>query len=156
MESNIQSKNQFAQTSFYMEFADRLLPYKNNRPQLLALIKDAFDNLGFHYPFMEKNGQPIDDICPFTVFGCFNIFSYYQFLFCHKHASPSPRIPKNTHFLVLFGYLETNMQGQNSFRTPLMGTYWLANITPARQTKKHYRFLAMQCPENQLLFFQFN
>ncbi|MDD4401873.1 MAG: winged helix-turn-helix domain-containing protein, partial [Desulfitobacteriaceae bacterium] len=54
-----------------MEFADKLLPYKNNRPQLLELIKGVFDNLSLRYPFME-NGQPIEDICPFTVFGCFN------------------------------------------------------------------------------------
>jgi 5-methylcytosine-specific restriction protein B len=54
-----------------MEFADKLLPYKNNRSKLLELIKGVFDNLGLRYPFME-NGKPIDDICPFTVFGCFN------------------------------------------------------------------------------------
>jgi len=71
MESNIQPKNSFAWTSFYMEFADKLLQYKNSRPKLLELIKGVFDNLGLRYPFME-NGQPIDDICPFTVFGCFN------------------------------------------------------------------------------------
>jgi 5-methylcytosine-specific restriction protein B len=52
-------------------FADKLLPYKNNRPQLLELIKGVFDSSGLRYPFTE-NGQPIDDICPFTVFGCFN------------------------------------------------------------------------------------
>ena len=39
MDSNIQLKNQFAWTSFYIEFADKLLPYKNNRPQLLELLK---------------------------------------------------------------------------------------------------------------------
>ena len=71
MESNIQPKNSFAWTSFYMEFADKLLQYKNNRPQLLELIKGVYDNLGLRYPFTE-NGLPIDDICPFTVFGCFN------------------------------------------------------------------------------------
>lgn len=44
MESNAQSKNPFPWTSFYMEFADKLLPYKNNRQQLLELIKDVFDS----------------------------------------------------------------------------------------------------------------
>jgi len=72
MDSNTQSKNQFAWTSYYMEFADKLLPYKNNRPQLLEVIKSVHDTLGLRYPFMEKDGIPIDDICPFTVFGCFN------------------------------------------------------------------------------------
>lgn len=71
MESNIEPKNSFAWTPFYMEFADKLLQYKNNRPELLDLIKDVFENLGMRYPFMD-NGKPIDDICPFTVFGCFN------------------------------------------------------------------------------------
>lgn len=72
MEPNAQPKKSFAWTSFYMEFADRLLMYKNSRPQLLALIKDVYDNSGLRYPFMEKDGAPVDDICPFTVFGCFN------------------------------------------------------------------------------------
>ena len=72
MDSNIPINNQFAWTSFYMEFADKLLSYKNNRPQLLELLKGIYDDLGLRYPFTEKDGMPIDDICPFTVFGCFN------------------------------------------------------------------------------------
>jgi len=74
MELNTQSRNQFAWTSFYMEFADKLLPYKNKRPQLLELLKSVYEDLDFDYPLKEKenNNMPIDDICPFTVFGCFN------------------------------------------------------------------------------------
>jgi 5-methylcytosine-specific restriction protein B len=72
MDSNIQLKNQFTWTSFYIEFADKLLAYKNNRPQLLELLKGVYEDLGLRYPFTEKDGMPIDDICPFTVFGCFN------------------------------------------------------------------------------------
>jgi len=72
MDSNTQLKKQFTWIPFYMEFADKLLPFKNNRSQLLELIKDVYDNLGLHYPFTEKDGTPFDDICPFTVFGCFN------------------------------------------------------------------------------------
>jgi 5-methylcytosine-specific restriction protein B len=64
--------NQFAWTLFYMEFADKLLLYKNNRPQLLEMIKGVFDDLSLRYPFVEKDGTPLYDICPFTVFGCFN------------------------------------------------------------------------------------
>jgi 5-methylcytosine-specific restriction protein B len=70
--NNIQLKNQFAWTSFYMEFADKLLPYKNKRPQLLELLKAVYEGLGLRYPFMEKDGMLFDDICPFTVFACFN------------------------------------------------------------------------------------
>jgi 5-methylcytosine-specific restriction protein B len=61
----------FGWTKFYMEFADKLLGYKNDRAGLLAIIKETFDSLKMRYPFTE-NGAPIDDICPFTVFGCFN------------------------------------------------------------------------------------
>lgn len=65
------SKKQFTWTSYYMEFADKLLQYRDRRPELLVIIKDVFDDLSMRYPFMD-NGEPIDDICPFTVFGCFN------------------------------------------------------------------------------------
>ena len=70
MEINVTS-DIFSWTTFYMEFADKLLPFKNNRIELLAYIKDSYDSLGIKYPFMD-NGVQMDDICPFTVFGCFN------------------------------------------------------------------------------------
>lgn len=72
MNQNIQTKNTFTWKDFYVEFANRLLTYKNNRSQLLTIIKDTYDDVGLRYPFLEKDGKPIDDICPFTVFGCFN------------------------------------------------------------------------------------
>lgn len=65
------SKKQFTWTSYYMEFANKLLQYRDRRPELLVIIKGVFDDLSMRYPFMD-NGEPIDDICPFTVFGCFN------------------------------------------------------------------------------------
>jgi len=72
MNSNIQLRNQFAWTSFFVEFADKLLLYKNDRPQLLEFLKGVYEDLGLRYPFIEKDGMPVEDICPFTVFGCFN------------------------------------------------------------------------------------
>lgn len=63
--------NAFSWTTFYSEFADKLLLFKDNRSGLLEYIKDGYDDLGIKYPFMD-NGEPMDDICPFTVFGCFN------------------------------------------------------------------------------------
>ncbi len=63
--------NSFSWTDYYMEFANRLLLFKNNRVELLSYIKDSYETLGMKYPFMD-NGEPLDDICPFTVFGCFN------------------------------------------------------------------------------------
>jgi 5-methylcytosine-specific restriction enzyme B len=61
----------FTWISFYIEFADKLLPFKNNRGELLSILKAEYDALNMRYPFTD-NEVPIDDICPFTVFGCFN------------------------------------------------------------------------------------
>lgn len=61
----------FDWTVFYAEFADKLLQYKNNRAELLTLLELAHRQAGLRYPFMDA-GQPLDDICPFTVFGAFN------------------------------------------------------------------------------------
>lgn len=71
VKTNHNTKNIFAWTAFYTEFADRLLLYKEKRPELLILFKGAFASLRMKYPFMD-NGEPVDDICPLTVFGCFN------------------------------------------------------------------------------------
>lgn len=71
LEADNRNIKAFAWTSYYMEFADKLLNYKNNRSDLLSIIKNVFDKLAMHYPFMDS-GELIDDICPFTVFGCFN------------------------------------------------------------------------------------
>ena len=66
----MEPKNQFTWINYYTKFADRLLAYKDNRRELLTLIKEVFEELKMHYPFMD-NKKPLD-ICPFTVFGCFN------------------------------------------------------------------------------------
>jgi 5-methylcytosine-specific restriction enzyme B len=63
--------NKFTWTDFYTEFADKLLPFKNNRGELLKIIKAKYDDLNMRYPFIDET-EPVDDICPFTVFGCFN------------------------------------------------------------------------------------
>ena len=63
--------NQFAWTTYYSELADKLLFYKSNRADLMQILKDEFRKLNMRYPFIE-NGEPIEDICPFTVFGSFN------------------------------------------------------------------------------------
>ena len=63
--------NNFDWIPFYKEFADKLLGYKDNRPQLIKIIKEVFDNIGMELPTLEK-GNNIIDIDPFTVFGLFN------------------------------------------------------------------------------------
>lgn len=71
MDTSNQPNKSFSWTSFYMEFANKLLLYRDNRAELLQLIKSVYDDLKMRYPFLD-HGQPIDDICPFTIFGCFN------------------------------------------------------------------------------------
>jgi 5-methylcytosine-specific restriction protein B len=61
----------FNWTNFYMEFADKLLAYKNKRKELLSILETAHEQAGLRYPFIYDD-QPLDDICPFTVFGSFN------------------------------------------------------------------------------------
>jgi 5-methylcytosine-specific restriction protein B len=61
----------FVWTTYYTEFASKLLLFKDNRSDLLLLLKDVYDSLGIKYPFLDE-GQPFDDICPFTIIGRFN------------------------------------------------------------------------------------
>lgn len=62
----------FQWTEFYMELASALLPYKNNRSDLIAKLKTIFADAGMNFPFKEREKEVYDDICPFTVFGSFN------------------------------------------------------------------------------------
>ena len=62
----------FQWTSFYMELASALLKYKNNRSELIGILKTIFSNAGMNFPFKEKGKEMYEDICPFTVFGSFN------------------------------------------------------------------------------------
>ena len=71
MASEIQTPNAYSWTTFYMEFADKLILYKDKRTELLSILENTYKSLGMKYPFMDK-GAPETDMCPFTVFGCFN------------------------------------------------------------------------------------
>ncbi len=62
----------FQWTSFYMELASALLEYKNNRSELIGILKTIFSDAGMNFPFKEKGKEMYEDICPFTVFGSFN------------------------------------------------------------------------------------
>lgn len=57
---------------FYMEFATKLLEYKNDRKSLLSFLEEIFDEIKMSNPFHESTGELLEDICPFTVFGSFN------------------------------------------------------------------------------------
>ncbi len=56
---------------FYMELADKLLPYKNDRKTLIEKIKNIYFNINMRLPKLEKDNNLVD-IDPFTIFGLFN------------------------------------------------------------------------------------
>lgn len=62
---------QFEWTDFYMEFATKLLLFKNDRKSLIKEIEAVFASIGKEMPKLEENNELID-IDPFTVFGLFN------------------------------------------------------------------------------------
>lgn len=62
---------QFIWTNFYMEFASKLLEYRDNRAILLKKIQGVYVNRGMKLPKLDKKGIP-NDIDPFTIFGLFN------------------------------------------------------------------------------------
>lgn len=68
----VQEDNVYSWIPFYEELADKLLKYKNNRKQLLEIIKKCYDDMPIKYPFLEKGKVNYSDVDPFTVFGTFN------------------------------------------------------------------------------------
>ncbi len=63
--------NQFDWVDFYKELADKIRPYKENRTELIAKVRQIYETTGLTLPTLEKDNQ-IVDIDPFTVFGLFN------------------------------------------------------------------------------------
>lgn len=64
--------NKFQWTDFYIELASKLLLYKDNRSELLKILKIIYNDAGINFPFKEKGQTEYEDICPFTVFASFN------------------------------------------------------------------------------------
>ena len=62
----------FQWVDFYTELASALLPYRSKRAELLGILKQIFQDAGMKYPFREKGEYDYEDICPFTIFACFN------------------------------------------------------------------------------------
>ena len=56
---------------FYMELADKLLSFKDDRKTLIEKVKAVYEKIGFRLPKLERDNN-IVDIDPFTVFGLFN------------------------------------------------------------------------------------
>ena len=57
---------------FYEELADRLLAYKNDRPQMIQKVRDVYKTLDIDLPKLESDNNNIPDMDPFTLFGLFN------------------------------------------------------------------------------------
>lgn len=62
---------QYDWVQFYKEFAQKLLVYKENRAELVVLVRSIYERTGINMPTLEKDNQLVD-IDPFTVFGLFN------------------------------------------------------------------------------------
>ena len=63
--------DQFDWVEFYKELAWKLLPYKDNRQELIRLVRQIYDMTGISMPTLERDNK-IVDIDPFTFYGLFN------------------------------------------------------------------------------------
>ncbi len=68
---NLGWNKHFTWTDFYMEFADKLLQFKDDRSRLIELIY-GLDNDYVNYLKASETGGQLKDIDPFSVFGIFN------------------------------------------------------------------------------------
>lgn len=68
---NLERNTDFTWIPFYMELADCLLPFMENRPLLIEKIKKIYDSISMKLPKLELENK-VEDIDPFTVFGLFN------------------------------------------------------------------------------------
>ncbi|MBZ3936424.1 AAA family ATPase [Methanimicrococcus blatticola] len=64
----IEDKISFSWIPFYMEFANKLLPFKENRTELVEILRIAYEKTNLMFPL----GSTANDVCPFTIFGGFN------------------------------------------------------------------------------------
>lgn len=63
--------SQYSWPRFFMELADKLLAFKDDRQGLIATLKQVYAENGMTLPTLHSGGV-LTDIDPFTVFGLFN------------------------------------------------------------------------------------
>ena len=68
---SMETKAYLGWVDFYMELADKLLPYKNDRKTLIDKIKAIYTAINMRLPKLEADNNLVD-IDPFTIFGLFN------------------------------------------------------------------------------------
>lgn len=81
----------YSWTDFYIELADAILKYKDNRELFVKLIRKAYEDAGIDYKYYS-NGHFFQDMDPFTFFGGFN-----------KQSSDKTRIALLTQYKKVFG-----------------------------------------------------
>ena len=62
----------YSWTGFYQELADKLVPFRDRRGDLITVIEDVYKRAGIKLPTLENGGRIPADMDPFTVFGLFN------------------------------------------------------------------------------------
>ena len=70
MNAEMRQNAQFTWIPFYMELADKLLEFKNNRKNLIDIIQGLDHN--YIKSIFDKKDYPVKDIDPFSVFAIFN------------------------------------------------------------------------------------
>lgn len=63
--------SQYSWPRFFMELADKLLAFKDDRQALIATLRQVYAEIGMALPTLDSGGIP-KDIDPFTVYGLFN------------------------------------------------------------------------------------
>ena len=63
--------SQYSWPRFFMELADKLLAFKDDRQALIATLQHIYAELGMDLPTLDSGGIPTD-IDPFMVYGLFN------------------------------------------------------------------------------------
>lgn len=103
-------------TDFYMELADKLLEYKDDRTTLINKIQNVFQKLNMELPVIDKDNDDnliFEDIDPFTVFALFNrgISAENRIKLIEEYKnkfSISAEAPKTFHGIALVNNLKTN------------------------------------------------
>lgn len=57
---------------FYQELANKLIPYKSKRSELVNIVRKVFANTNLKFPTLDDSDADFLDIDPFTIFGLFN------------------------------------------------------------------------------------
>ena len=63
--------SQYSWPRFFMELADKLLAFKDDRQGLIATLQQVYAEIGMSLPTLDSGGV-LTDIDPFTVYGLFN------------------------------------------------------------------------------------